>query len=140
LISPQVCHLFLDLVASSQHLQYRIDLFSAGLVDDPHTVCDLTDRRARLRKYVDAWKDTEALVRYDIPLKSRMGTFQLHGAGQDIFSAYLEYNMAIYLLRAPSSPSQETTEEWTLELPFRPMNHIVHSQDNLLAVLEQGIE
>ena len=124
----------------SRHLQYRIDLFSASLVDDPHTVCGLADRQARLRKYVDAWNGTEALVEYDIPLKRRLGTSYLQNAGQDIFSAYLEYNMTIYLLRAPSSPSQEATEEWTLELPFRPMNHIVHPQDNLLVVFEQGIE
>jgi hypothetical protein len=45
LILLWVSHFFLDLISGSQYLQHRIDLTSAGLVENPNTVCTLAERR-----------------------------------------------------------------------------------------------
>jgi len=140
LYPSQVNHLFLDLVINSQYLQHRIDLFSAGLVDNPNTVYSLGERRARLRKYSDGWKGAESSVRYECPLESRVIAFEsLRVSDQNLFSLHSDDSATVSFIRIPSSPKQETVTERRLELPFRFKSQAVRSQDNLLAVVEQGI-
>ncbi|KAF9649084.1 hypothetical protein BDM02DRAFT_3128625 [Thelephora ganbajun] len=135
----EISHPFLDFVSSSQYLQHRIDLFSTGLVDNPHVVDSLAERRARLREYMDGWQDPGVPVQCDYPLKSRVSAHNSVSAGQNIFSAHLEDSTAISFIRIPSSTSQGMFKEWTLELPFRSNGHAISPQDNLLAVFECGI-
>jgi hypothetical protein len=135
----QVSRFFLDFVSSSQHLQHRIDLFSAGLVDNPHTARSLAERRVLLRKYVDGWKDAEPSVRYDCPLRTATSEFDPPAVDQDLFPGPPADRTNIPFLRVPSSPNQGTVKEWTLGFQFQSSGYVVRSQDNLLAVIEQGI-
>ena len=96
----------------------------------------LAQRRARLREYVDGWKNTNTPAQYDRPLKSREA---LNPVGQNLFSANLQGEMSISFARVPLSLGQETIKEWTLELPFRFSEYVVWPQDNLLAVFELGV-
>ena len=139
LYPSQVNHLFLDLVSCSQYLQHRIDIFGAGLVDNPNAVCTLAERRARLRKYTDGWEDTELSVRYECSLENQTIALEsLRVSDHNLLSSHLDNSTTISFIRVPSS-KQETVKEWTLELPFRFKSHVVRSQDDLLAVLEHGI-
>ena len=133
----QVSRFFLDLVSSSHDLQHRIDLFSAGLIDNPRTACSLAERRALLRKYVGGWKGTEPPVRYDFPLRPGISTFGLSPIDWDLFSWNSVDRTSILFLRVPFSSSQRTPKEWTLELQFRFSGYITRLQDNLLTVFEQ---
>ena len=134
----QVSRLFLDLVSSSHNLQHRIDLFGAGLIDNPHTACSLAERRVLLRKHMGGWRDTAPPVRYDFPLRADIRTFGLFPIDWDLFSWNSAGHTSILFLRVPFSPSQGTVKEWTLEFQFRFSTYVTRSQDNLLAVFEQG--
>ena len=78
-------------------------------------MCSLAERRARLRKYTEGWKDTEASVRYSCHLKNQVAALNLVPGGQSLFSAYLHNKTTICFVRPPLSPSQKTVKEWTLE-------------------------
>lgn len=137
----EVSHLFLDIVSSSQSLQHRIDLFSAGLIDNPHVARSLTERRAQLRKYVDGWNNPETSVRYVFPLRNHTNVFCLYPIDQDLFSARVEGRTPIiHFVRIPPFPRQGTVKEWELEIPFHLWNHVVCSRENLLIIIEQGLE
>lgn len=56
LVSCQLNRAFRDLIDASSAMQYRIDLFSAALEDDPmDTSLVLADRRAHLEQYRSRW-------------------------------------------------------------------------------------
>ena len=103
-------------------------------------MCSLAERRARLREYTDGWEDAGSSVRYEYPLKSRVvESKSIWVSDRNLFSLHLADSTVITFIRIPSSRNQETLKEWTLELPFRFKHRVVRSQDNLLAVFEQGI-
>ena len=127
----------MDAISSSQYLQHRLDLFSAGLVDNPEVACSLSERRVRLRKYVDGWNKPEISVERDCPLKGRVGTTRWYSVGQDLLARTDTRTSMISFIRVPSPP-QRTAEEWTIELPVPPENYLVWSEVNLLAVVPPG--
>ena len=43
----------------------------------------------------------------------------------------------VSFIRIPSSPTQGTPEEWTIELPFPSDHYLVCSEANLLAIISQ---
>ena len=129
----QVSRLFLDLVSSSHHLQHRLNLFSAGLVDNPHFVCSLADRRARLRDYEDGWKRPGVSYQRVHPLNA---WGKLNPIGQNLFSTD-PLGKSVHFIRIPSLPGQEMAKEWTLKLPFHFYHYTAWQQDNLFAVVEQ---
>ena len=56
LVSCQLNRAFRDLIDDSPAVQYRMDLFSAALEDDPaDTSLELADRRAHLEQYRSRW-------------------------------------------------------------------------------------
>ena len=136
---PQVSRRFPDLVSTSHYLRHRIDLFSAGLVDNPCIVCSLTERRARLREYTDGWKDVECSVRCDYPLESRTALYSVPH-GQDLFSAHSNDNTAISIFRLPSSLNRGTVKEWTLKIPFRFESHVVYPHEVSFRELSRYME
>ena len=104
-------------------------------------MCDLAERRARLRKYIDGWKDTESSVRYDCHLKNQVSGLNLFPGGQSLFSAYyLQDSAAVTFIRLPLSPGRETVKEWTLEFPLEFDSYLASPRDNLLAIVELGLK
>jgi hypothetical protein len=51
----QVSQCFAGLIRGSSSLQYRRELFSAGLIDNSHNPRSLAERRKLCREYVDKW-------------------------------------------------------------------------------------
>ena len=97
----------------------------------------LAERRIRLRGYMDGWKDAESSVRYEYTVGSLVFAMTMAFNSPDVFSARLNDTTIISFIRIPSSPNQETVEEWTLEIPFRFERYAVYPQYDLLAVVEQ---
>ena len=67
-----------------------------------------------------------------------MGTSSSFPIGQNLLG-HLEDRADILFLHVSSSPSQGMAEAWALELPFRFWAYVARLQDNLLAVVGQGI-
>lgn len=56
-IPYQVSRAFADLVSTSPLLKYQLEIFAAGLVENPHLPCSLEEGQGRVKEYMDMWRN-----------------------------------------------------------------------------------
>ena len=116
----EVSRYFLDLVHSSPTLQYRRELFSAGLTDYTLHPRGLAERRMLCKEHVDKWTGTAKVVRrvYNVPVGPQVN----HGIalGGDLLALHQSYKYDCpKFLRVPPAVSQRSVEGWSVpRLPF----------------------
>ena len=130
----------MGLVRGSPTLQYLCELCSAGLIDNPHHPCDLSERRRLCKEYVDKWTGTAKVVKktvrwlHGVPNWNRITVL-----GGGLLTLYHSSQPGLAkLMRVPSATSQRLVERWTIpRLPFEVLHFTAYAPENLLAAVEQ---
>lgn len=136
----QISRRFQDLVHSSPILQYKRNLFSASLVENPRDPCDFAQRRKAYEKYERKWSDAGEVVKaiHELPEKPH---FKLHPTvlGRNLVALTSSQDVnSISFLHLPPVTSAKPIEWWSiLPLPFEIKFCSVYPPDNILAVTEE---
>jgi hypothetical protein len=132
----------MDLVHRSPTLQYRRELFSAGLIDNPHHPCGLAERRKLCREYVNKWTGTAKVARkiHEVPVEHpTLGWNHIAALGGDLFALHHPYRHDCFkVLHVPPGVSQRPVEGWSIpQFPFEVLCSTTYAPGNLLAVAER---
>ena len=135
----QVSRGFADLISTSPFLEYRLELFAAGLVENPHFSCSPEEGRKRVKEYVDTWDDLYAVKRHIYPLGlSDFRWEDMAPVGWGIFAGLSGHSVAF--VRVPcTAAGQQGVEEWTVDIPpapFQPCTFAVYPPEDVLALVE----
>ena len=121
-------------------MKYRLELFAAGLVENPRLSCSLEEGRRRVKEYVDLWENLDVikgrnhcLTVWDFPWKD------LVPVGRNILAR--RSNHSIFFVRIPcTTAGQQEVEEWRIDPPavgsFRPSAFAVYPPEHALALVE----
>ena len=136
----QVSRCFADLIRRSSTLQYHRELFSAGLIDNPHYPCDLAKRRRLCKEHVDKWTGKVEVVKrtYQVPGEHSTIPSQVVALGGDLLALRQPHEEDFHqFLRVPPGASQRPIEGWKhTQLPFRIQRSAAYPAADLLAVAE----
>ena len=136
----QVSPRFADLVRSSSIIQYHRELFSAGLIDNPHHPCNLIERRKLCKEYADKWTGKLEVVKrtYRVPGEHPTMLNRVVALGGDLLGLKEPDGRDFYqFLRVPPSGSQRSIKGWKPpKLPFYGWNSAAYSPADLLVVAE----
>lgn len=136
----QISRQFRDLAHSSPALQYRRELFAAGLVDNPRSPCNLEERRRLCRDYVHKWSDPTNIgdTLRELPLKYQLSSWNDSTIlGRNIIAVCSQSNN-IDFLHIPPAISRKPPERWSIhELPFRTSRYTAYPPKNILVIAEQ---
>ena len=124
---------FHDLVRASPAIQHEIDLFGAGLQQNPRTKTSLTDRRAALELYRRSWESLDPVEEGDEDLR-----YLVEGAALVVGGTFgiLGKNLAKFITLGSISRGIPS-KEW--EVPFKDLEafHLsFYPRANVLAVVE----
>ena len=136
----QVSRRFADLVRGSSILQYHRELFSAGLIDNPHHPCNLAERRKLCKQYVNKWTGKLEVEKrtHDVSGEHPAIFDRVVALGGDLLALGRPYTEDYYqFLRVPPGASQRPIEGWKLpQLPFHVLSFAAYPPADLLAVAE----
>jgi len=135
-VSCQVSWAFAELITTSPFLEYPLELFAAGLVENPHFSCSLEEGQRRVKEYVDVWKN------FDNP-KKRRHTLGLQDprwgkavqVGQGLLARCFGCSVPFIWV-----PCITGLEEWKVDPPvtlFQPCGFAVYSPEDVLALVER---
>lgn len=136
-VSCQVSRAFARLISASPFLEYRLELFAAGLVENPHFSCSLEEGRKQVKDYVNVWKNFDNLKKRTHtlgPQDPRWG--KLAHVGRGLLAR--RYGCSVSFIR--TTMGQQGVEEWTVDppvTPFQPCGFAVYSPEDVLALVEQ---
>ena len=138
LVSYQVSQGFADLIATSQFLKYRLELFAAGLVENPHFSCSLEEGRKRVKEYADVWENLDAIKKRELPVRPRgLHWDEMVPVGRGLLAGI--YGRSVFFIRVPcTTTGQQGVEEWTVDAPaspFWPCAFAVYSPEDVLALV-----
>ena len=137
----------MDLVRSSPTLRCRRELFSAGLIDNPHHHWDLAERRKLCRQHVNKWTRTAKVVGRTHEISMERPTWtgaprwsHMTALGGGLLSISHPYQYGGFkFLPFPPVLSQHPIEGWSIpQFPFEVGHSAAYAPDNLLVVTEQG--
>lgn len=136
----QVNRYFADLIRGSPILQYHRELFSAGLIDNPHHPCNLAERRKLCKEYVVKWTGKVEVVKriYQVPGEPSLPPNQAVALGGDLLAlSRLRRDEHPQFLRVPPGASQRPIEGWKIpQFPFDPCEFAAYPPADLLVVAE----
>jgi len=131
----------MDIVRDSPILQYRRELFTAGLTDNHDHSCNLVERRKLCEEYAKKWAGTARLVKrvHEIPVvRPTLVWGDIIALGGDLLVLYPYSKGCFEFLHVPPVTSQRSIERWTIpELPFSVDLFAVYAPDSLLVVSER---
>ena len=136
----QISRRFQDLTRSSPILQYKRDLFSAGLVENPYGPCDFARRRKAYEEHERKWSDAGKLEKaiHELPEEPSHGLY-ITVLGRNLIALHNTQNVGcLTFLRLPPVMSVKPIERWSIPpLPFEIRFFAVYLPDNILAVTEE---
>lgn len=137
--SCQVNRGFAELISASPFLEYRLEFFSAGLVENPRSSCSLEEGRRRVKEYVIVWEELSAANTYKHLLGLQDFSWkELVPVGRGLLARRL--GRSVSFVRVTCTPGgQLVVEEWTVNpppIPFWPCAFAVHSPEDVLALVE----
>ena len=136
----QISRRFQDLTRSSPILQYKRDLFSAGLVENPCSPCDFAQRRKACEEHERKWSDAGRVEKaiHELPEGSSLGVYPTI-LGRNLIALRNTQNVGgLTFLRFPPVTSVSPIERWRIPpLPFELRHFAVYPPDNILAVAEE---
>ena len=140
-ISCQVSRAFADFISASPFLEYRVELFAAGLVENPRFSCSLEEGRRRVKEYVDVRNNLDTIKKRSHTLQPRGFRWGgLVAVGQDLLARRSVHSVSF--IRIPcTATGQRGVEEWTVVPPATsslPCAFAVYSPEDVLALVEWG--
>ena len=118
-VSCQVSRAFADLISTSPFLEYRLELFAAGLVENPHFSCSLEGRR-RVGEYMGVWENLDAVERHDYTLRLRYFRWEeLASVGRGLLAG-LSGRSVSFIRVSCTTAGRRGVEEWTVDPPATP--------------------
>ena len=139
-VSCQVSRAFAELISASPFLEYRLELFAAGLVENPHFSCSLEEGRRRFNEYMNLWKNFDNLEKssHTLGLQDPRWGKPAH-VGRDPLAR--RSDCSISFIRVPRTiAGRQGVEEWTVDppvTPFQPCGFAVYSPEDALALVER---
>jgi len=136
----QISRRFQELIHDSPTLQFKRELFSAGLIENPRNPCDFTQRRKLYEEYRRKWSNTGRVVKttHQLPEELPLERYFTTTPGWNLIGYHDLENGNISFVRVPPPTSQRPIERWGLPpRPFKVKKFAVHPPDNLLAVVEE---
>jgi len=133
----QVSRHFRSLIRNSPLLQYRHELFAAGLIDNPSNPCDLAERRKLCEEYARKWSNAATVVEstYKLPPNKRPGRSM--ALGRNILVSCSPLGVGLDFLHIPPVASKTPINGWTIPpFPFEVMDFGVYHPENILGVVE----
>jgi hypothetical protein len=121
-------------------LKYRLEVFAAGLVENPRFLCSLEEGQRRVKEYMDTWENFDAVKSSNHPL--RRWDFRwndLIPVGRDVLARRSGHSVSFIRVPRPTVGRQEI-EEWTVDpgsaTRFWPGAFAVYPPENILALIE----
>ena len=135
----QVSRAFADLISTSPFLKYRLEIFTAGLVENPRFPCSLEEGQRRVKEYVSMWKDFGSVKRRDHILGERgFDWSHVVPVGRDLLAR--RSGRSVSFIRVPHiTAGGREIEEWTIDPPptaFQPHAFAVYQPEDILALVE----
>jgi len=124
---------------NSPTLQYQRDLFSAGLVENPHNLCDFTQRRKQYEEHVDKWSNVERAVKsvYELPREFFSAWHSTTVLGRNLIASRGLQGDTLAFARITPGMTRTPVVWWsTPPFPFNIVTFATHPPDNVLAVVE----
>ena len=120
-------------------MEYRLELFAAGLVENPHFSCSLEEGRKRVGEYVGVWENLDAVEKhgYSLRLRAPPGR-ELAPVGRSLLAWFS--GRSVSFIRVPCiTAGRPEVEEWTIDppaTPFWPRAFAVYSPEDVIALVE----
>lgn len=136
----QISRQFQDLTRDSPILQYKRDLFSAGLIENPRNLCDLVQRRKLCEDHERRWSNAGRVVKtvYEFPEGVDLHRYYITTLGWGIIPYHNTADGSLSFLRPPPVTSQKPTEWWSIPpFPFSLEFFAAYPPDDLLVVAEE---
>ena len=138
-ISCQVSRAFANLISASPFLRYRLELFAAGLAENPRFPCSLEEGQRRIKEYADMWENFDAIKGHNHLLRrSDFHWAELVPVGRDLLAR--RSGRSVSFIRVPRiAADREEVDEWRVDppaTPFRPSAFTVYPPENIIALIE----
>ncbi|KAI9513051.1 hypothetical protein F5148DRAFT_972382 [Russula earlei] len=120
------------LIDDTVSLQYRIALYSAGLIDGPSSTLTTSERLSLLKSYEASWKDMDWSAQISLPVAEGglwefYGNVWAHSTGID----------TIEFVQLPSRLRGISLRQWTVRLDFAPRDFGIDPSQDLLVTIER---
>jgi len=138
-LSCQVSRAFADLISTSPSLEYRLELFAAGLVENPHFSCSLEEGRRRVKEYVTVWENLDTVKRQNYSLGLQDFPWDRLAPVARGLLAGLSGRSVSFIRVSCTTTGRRGVEEWTVDppaTPFWPCEFAVYSPEAVLALVE----
>ena len=121
------------LIDETPELQYKIELYGAGMLDQPSNNQDVSEARTRLHQREDAWNRLQPLQEIDVPPStgSPVHEYLMMKTGPKFDRAF---QFASFSQLSPE-PQWGLPSQWELNFDF-PVQHLhVYPEANLLIAM-----
>ena len=126
-----------DFIHASPYIKYRIDLFAAGLEDNPSVNLTLADKRRAFEEYLTKWDTFNPIQQWERTIENFGSRVQINCPGVYGFIAGRE--KSIHLLVPESVSRRIPRREWKLSLPgILPQTFAIDPHADVLAVVERN--
>ena len=136
----QISRQFRDLIHDSPTLQYKRELFSAGLIENPRNPCDFAQHRKLYEEHERKWSYPARVVKtiHELPKELLLQQHFISIPGWSLIAYRNIEDGNLSFVHLPPAMSQRPIEWWRIPpLPFSVEVFAVYPPDNLLAVTEE---
>lgn len=121
-------------------LQCRRELFAAGLIENPHSPCDLAERRRLCKEYVHKWSDAANIAKCfrEVTLEHQLEDWDPMIPARNLIAIDYHQSGGIDFIHVPPVTSRKPIERWSIpRLPFKVLGHTAYPPKNILVVAEE---
>lgn len=129
--NTQTSRLVKSLIDGTIALQYRIALYSSGMVDGPPGQLDTSERLSLLRSYEASWKNLDWNAHTCLPVPGG-SLWELYG---NVW-AHSGVDDTILFVQLPSRLRGITMRQWTLKLDHAPRDFSMDPSQDLLVTID----
>ena len=134
----QISRQFQDIARNSPPLQYRRDLFSVGLIENPCIPCDFAQCRKLCEEHERKWTAAGRAIKAAHKLPEELIPRWAYTLGRNLIAFRSIRGDCLGFLRVPPVASRRPIEWWDVPpLPFDVRAFAAYPPDNILAVAEE---
>ena len=135
----QVNRGFNDLIQASPYINYRADLFAAGLEDNPAVSLPLADKRRAFDEYRTKWDDFGPIQKEQMRKLGNYGGGSCNASGAGVFGFIADGERSIRFMTLESALRGIPQKVWQVSLPFElsPQRFTIYPQADVLAMAGQ---
>ena len=128
------------LIRDSPTLQYKRELFSVGLIENPRKPCDFTQRRKLCKEHKRKWSNAGRVAKtiHELPEELSLEQHLTTTLGWGLIAYCNTEDGSLSFLRPPPVMSQKPIEWWTIPpYPFSLKVFVAYPPDDILVVAEE---